>query len=189
MADKSLDTLINELKEFESDSGRSSLNRTNLLELLRIIHDNLSEICGERYTDNGDLDIILLSPAVCLLGKFIEALSDLDIGKSDDVFKPYDNGANATLSWNDRQVWEMLITGVDTVKASAQMLEQAAGGGRASLTNKAAVSKVAGALRELGATWRGKEIDDRIMLTVYNNRRKSNNWIRRNLPPVDLRRS
>ena len=179
MADKNLDTLINDLKEFESRPGGVSLNRKDVLLLLQIIYENLSEICGELNSENEDFDFLFVSPAVCLLGEFIEAFSDLDSGKTDDVFKPYGNGANATHSWNDRKVWEMLITGVDTVKASAQMPEQAAGGDRASLTNEAAVSKVAGALRELGATWRGKEIDDRTMLTVYNNRRKANNWIRR----------
>jgi hypothetical protein len=178
MGGKSLLTLVSELKKFEKYFCEEPLNRKISICLLEIIYENLSEILSDDICLIDGIEIVGVSSSISRLGEFIQALSDLDNGKTDEILKPYAEGPTATLDWNDRKVWEMLIKGVDYLKASNQMPEQAVRGAHASFTTEAAVAKVADILRATGATWRGKKIDNDIMLNVYNNRKKSNLWSR-----------
>lgn len=102
--DRTCDALRDELNERFLDEGRSQFSRKNLIDLLTILERHIGSYidtplgvldCGTPYVEAHN--------ATTLIGKFILALEDLDIGKTDPVFVASSSGKNATRSWRDHE--------------------------------------------------------------------------------------
>lgn len=174
MTKRSFLTLISDLLNFRGEANKKELNRANVISLLKILHQNLSEITSDCILEGEDRSIVSESSEMTLMSDFIRAFENLDNGKSDTVFEPSDSGSGATLGWRDQQVLEMLVTAVATLKSQDRFSSQDRKRIRG-VTDKAAVAQVAKAMRELGVRWKGKPIDQGKLLTAYRNRQKNKN--------------
>jgi hypothetical protein len=87
------------LSELTSDGGARPLTRRNAINLLRVISECLGPPLSETIglLETGE-QIVTDHRAVNLLNELIDALRDLDSGKTHPTFKPARHGANRSLS-------------------------------------------------------------------------------------------
>jgi hypothetical protein len=97
------------LDQLMEDPGARDLTRPNALALLRAICEGLKpstfKPVGKASTGE---TIVVDHSAIALLIELIDALSDLDSGKTDSIFKAYSDGPNSSLTTKQRK-WDDAI--------------------------------------------------------------------------------
>lgn len=159
------------LEAFTDCTRKSEFNRTNLLSLLEILEHHIGTALdtslpstpqrgsvglmrSDRTYLDGSTELLLQHPAVTLLSKLRKALGDLENGKTDEIFKAYKHGPNATLKWSDRDFDDSLKVVVRWIKNT-----------RPTWTQRRIAVEISRNLKKTGVTRRGKELDADL---VYN---------------------
>jgi hypothetical protein len=123
--------------------GPMELTRENAIGLLKII----SEALDAPMLQQSNSGVFVEHGAIDLLRKLIDAIEDLNDGKTHHALKPAAAGANASLSRAERKYEQLLLDSVLIVQEANKFKSE--GEARRFVVN---------CLRKKGRTWRGKPI-------------------------------
>ena len=124
-------------------TGPVNLTRQNAIALLKIVSETLDEPMLQQSTSG----VFIEHGAIDLLRKLIDAIEDLNDGKTHHALKPTATAANASLSRAERKYEQLLLESVLIVQLAKQFKSE--GEARRFVVN---------CLRKKGKTWRGKPI-------------------------------
>jgi hypothetical protein len=139
-----------------------ALNRENVLAVLRTISEGVGPAIDRpiRRLSTGEM-LVRSHPAIELLDELIDALSDLDKGKTDPSLRACSDGPNASLTTTERKWDDELLNAVLIVQRA-----------RGLKTRVEAETFLAGRLKEAGKRRRGKDYTPRMLKRLRDDRDK-----------------
>ncbi len=152
------------LDGWKLDQGPRALTRPNAISLLKLLSECLGPALDETLgaLETGER-IVADHPSVNLLNELIDALADLDSGKTHDALGAARHGANRRLAtWQSRldKVW------LDTVLILQRREEQERPKDGPKVLRKAAEEKLARALRAVGKNRLGKPVTQKLLKSL-----------------------
>jgi hypothetical protein len=108
-----------ELDELTKRPGAHILTHDNVLALLRTLKKALSPAFHQAVGEAGpDQTLVIDHPSMALLEELIDAVSDLENGKTHSALKPESYAANASLTTRERKWDDELLDAVIVVQRS-----------------------------------------------------------------------
>jgi hypothetical protein len=139
-----------------------ALSRENVLALLRTISESLDLTTQKLLGATTEGEVVMTShPAVALLDGFVDALSDLDRGKTDPSLRACSDGPNASLTTSERKWDDALLEAVLIVQRA-----------RGLKTRAEAENLLAGSLNRAEKKQRGKVYTPRMLKRLRDDRAK-----------------
>jgi hypothetical protein len=152
------DALLGSLCAVTDRRGGAEFSRENILALLDLLvrHMEKPMAITDHSLDDGTL-VLVEHPTVTLMRRLFRAIGDLDIGLTDDVFKPKPTGKYNTRPWRLRAQDQAVIDLIDVTY-------RLNGGTNRSKT----INKLAREMRRRGYTRRGKSVSPSQMQKLWN---------------------
>jgi hypothetical protein len=149
-------------KMMEGPDARTR-SRANFARVLRAIVDRLRPSMSTHLnTLRTGVPIVTDHPAVAFLDESLDDLSDLDNGRTPDIFEPATHGATATLTAKQRQRDRIWLLSVEILKR------------RFGLPTKSAAERLLAAkLRKAHETRRGKPVTAQTLKSLRDHNRKT----------------
>jgi hypothetical protein len=149
------------LDDMMGRQGAQALTRVNAICLLRAISDGLKPSTDKTVGHVDDGIIVTDHPALALLDDLIDALTDLDNGKTHDVFKVLPYAPNASLTTKERKSDDVILKTVLVVKRA-----------KGYKTRKEAEKFLADRLNKAGKKRRGQRYTVKMLKRLRDDRKK-----------------
>ena len=108
--DSAFEVLLNDLRALSVKPGGAEFNRKNVVALLQSLTLHLGDALAiPAGVLDDDVELFLDHPVATQLKSLSSAFGDLDIGITDDIFKPYSHGSNAARPWWLRERDKVLV--------------------------------------------------------------------------------
>jgi hypothetical protein len=159
---KAMRELRANLDQMMEQPDARALKRENVLALLKAISEGLTPATDRPIGPVATGEMLARThPAVELLDELIDALSDLDRGKTDQSLRACSDGPNASLTTRERKWDDALLEAVPNVQ-HARLLK----------TRIAAENVLASILNKAGKRRRGKVYSARMLKRLHDDRVK-----------------
>ncbi len=160
---RAMRVLRTRLDELMKRPEAGTLTRQNILSLFKCLRDGLRPstdvlLCTLKTGE----PLLTDHPAIALLEEAIDAVGDLDIGKTHAIFKSAPRGATAALTAKQRERDRIWLTSVEIIKRRHGLP-----------TKSAAESLLAAKLQKAGEMRRGKPVSARTLKNLRDHLKRS----------------